>query len=123
MNNFLSKFVLVAIIITTLIASTPFIAYFTNNGPSRLWPALAAMVFLVLAYILWSKSSKFSKTHLLHFGMAINFLSLIFISISWIGIPFIDAIFLILGNVAFIFFIVAIVLGSMSYFKYKKGTV
>ena len=123
MNNLISKSALAGIIITTLIASTPFIAYFTNNGPSRLWPAFAAIVFLILAYILWSKSSTFSKTHLLHFGIAVNNIALIFISISWVGIPFIDAIFLVLGNVALIFFILAMVLGSRSYFKYKKGTV
>jgi len=123
MNNLISKSALIGIILTTIIASTPFTAYFTNNGPSRLWPAVVAIIPLIFAYIFWYQSSAYSKTYLLHFGIAVNFLALIFICVSWIGIPFIDSIFLILGNVSLIFFVLAMVLGSWSYFKYKKGVV
>ena len=121
MKRLTSNFVLAIIVLTSIIAATPFIAYLTDYGPSRLWPSFVAVVLLIFTYILYSHASNCSKSYLLHFCMSLCFLSLIFIGISWIGIPFIDAIFLAIGNIALILLPISVIFGVISTLRRKKS--
>lgn len=117
MNKVISYTALGSIFLTLLIATTPFIALWTNSGPARLWPAPISIVLLLFSFFLWHKAFMGTKSSRLHFAMSLNFLALIFVSVSWIGMPFIDFIFLIIGNFALVFFIISTVLGLKSRFN------
>ena len=112
---------IVFLIMVALMATTPFIGYSVDGTPERLAPSIIAHVFLIVSYFIWRNAKSSSSWPILHLAMALNFLSLILVCWSWIGVPFVDAIFLIIGNGSFVFFIVSLILSLVSFLILRKS--
>jgi len=112
---------IVFLIMVTLMATTPFIGYSLDGTPERLALSIIAYFFLIVAYFIWRNAKSSSSWPILHLTMALNFLSLILVCRSWIGVPFVDAIFLIIGNGSFVLFIVSLILSLVSFLILRKS--
>jgi hypothetical protein len=107
--------------VVAVIATTPFIGYAIDGAPRRLAPSIIAVVFLIISYFIWRKAKLSSSWPVLHLTMALNFLSLILVSLSWVGVPFVDALFLIIGNLSLVFFIASLILSLVSFLLLRKS--
>ena len=116
-----SKVAIVLLIMVALIGTTPFIGYLIDGAPERLAPAVVAYALLLVSYFIWRNAKRLSRWPIIHLAMTLNFLSLIMICWSWIGVPFVDAIFIIIGNGSLVFLMVSLILGLVSSVILRKS--